>query len=64
MARAQAEVDRTAGHLEELGIEQLFETPRHRPDFSSSEDNTYYQVMFQSPDGILFEHVYTGPKQD
>ena len=63
-AASQAEVDRTAGHLEELGIEQLFETPRHRPDFSSSEDNTYYQVMFQSPDGILFEHVYTGPKQD
>jgi hypothetical protein len=22
---------------------------------------TYYQVMFTSPDGVLFEVVYTGP---
>jgi hypothetical protein len=41
----------------------LFETPRHRPEFSS-EDSTYYQIMFESPDRILLEFVYTGPKQD
>jgi catechol 2,3-dioxygenase-like lactoylglutathione lyase family enzyme len=62
-AGSQAEVDRTAAWLTERGIAHLFETPRHRPDFSSSEENTYYQVMFESPDGILFEHVYIGPKE-
>jgi hypothetical protein len=39
----------------------LFDTPRHRPDFSQSPDHTYYQIMFESPDRILFEVVYTGP---
>ena len=62
-AQSQAEVDRTAAWLAEHGVAHLFETPRHRPDFSSSEENTYYQVMFESPDGVLFEHVYIGPKQ-
>ena len=62
-ADSQAAVDATLAYLEEHGIEPLFETPRHRPEYSSGEDNTYYQVMFASPDGILFEHVYTGPKQ-
>jgi hypothetical protein len=47
--------------LKESGIPHLFETPRHRPEFSEG-DNTYYQVMFESPDRILFEVVYTGPK--
>jgi len=62
-ADSQAEVDKTVAYLEERGIERLFETPRHRPDFSHNEESTYYQVMFASPDGILFEHVYIGPKQ-
>jgi hypothetical protein len=35
----------------------------HRPEFASSEAGTYYQVMFRSPDGILFELVYIGPRQ-
>ncbi len=56
-------VDATVAYLGAHGVDCLFETPRHRPDFSHSEDDTYYQVMFASPDGILFEHVYTGPKQ-
>ena len=43
-------------------LQHLFETPRHRPDFAHGEDTTYYQVMFESPDRILFEIVYTGPK--
>lgn len=63
-AVSQEDVDKTVAYLDERGIERLFETPQHRPDFSSSEESTYYQVMFESPDGILFEHVYIGPKQD
>lgn len=57
----QADVDTAAGYLAERGVAALFETPRHRPDFSSGE-NTYYQVMFETPDRILIEIVYTGPK--
>jgi catechol 2,3-dioxygenase-like lactoylglutathione lyase family enzyme len=62
-AESQAAVDATVAYLGEHGIDCLFETPRHRPDFSQNETDTYYQVMFASPDGILFEHVYTGPRQ-
>jgi catechol 2,3-dioxygenase-like lactoylglutathione lyase family enzyme len=63
-AASQADVDAVAGQLAALGVEALFETPRHRPEFSAGEGETYYQVMFSSPDRILFEVVYTGPKQD
>lgn len=63
-AESQADIDKTVAYLKERGIERLFETPRHRPDFAHDDANTYYQVMFASPDGILFEHVYIGPKQD
>jgi catechol 2,3-dioxygenase-like lactoylglutathione lyase family enzyme len=58
---AQAEVDNVVTYLQQHQIEALFETPRHRPEFSSGPDRTYYQVMFESPDHILFEVVYTGP---
>lgn len=61
-AGSQADVDSAAGYLRERGVETLFETPRHRPEFSMGEDQTYYQVMFESPDRVLFEVVYTGPK--
>ena len=60
---SQADVDEVAAYLAQKGIEALFETPRHRPEFASGEKDTYYQVMFKSPDNILFEIVYTGPKQ-
>lgn len=63
-ARSQAEVNATAEWLAQRAIPRLFDTPCHRPDFASNPDSTYYQVMFESPDGILFEHVYIGPKQD
>ena len=56
-----ADVDATCAYLKEHEIPALFETPRHRPEFSE-EGKTYYQVMFESPDGILFEVVYVGPK--
>jgi catechol 2,3-dioxygenase-like lactoylglutathione lyase family enzyme len=62
-AESQADVDAAARHLTAKGVKMLFETPRHRPEFSS-EDSTYYQIMFESPDRILLEFVYTGPKQD
>jgi catechol 2,3-dioxygenase-like lactoylglutathione lyase family enzyme len=57
------EVDGLAAWLAGRGIEPLYDTPRHRPEFASSEADTYYQVMFRSPDGILFELVYIGPRQ-
>jgi predicted lactoylglutathione lyase len=59
---SQGEVDEAAGYLKNNNIAALFGTPCHRPDFASSESETYYQVMFESPDGVLFEIVYTGPK--
>jgi hypothetical protein len=56
-----ADVDKAAEWLTERNIEHLFGTPRHRPEFSSGDTSTYYQVMFESPDKLLFEIVYTGP---
>jgi catechol 2,3-dioxygenase-like lactoylglutathione lyase family enzyme len=60
----QANVDETVAYLAAHNITNLFDTPRHRPEFAGGPDNpnTYYQVMFESPDRILFEVVYTGPK--
>ncbi len=59
---AQADVDAAADFLTQHGVQHLFDTPRHRPDFTGDGPNTYYQVMFESPDRILLEVVYTGPK--
>lgn len=61
-AESQADVDAVAAYLTEQGVALLFETPRHRPEFTESDAQTYYQVMFESPDRILLEVVYTGPK--
>ena len=58
---AQTDVDAAVDYLRGKGVTLLFDTPRHRPEFSG-EDNTYYQVMFETPDRILLEIVYTGPK--
>lgn len=58
---SQADVDAAVAYLAEHSIPALFETPRHRPEFSS-EAQTYYQVMFETPDRILTEIVYIGPK--
>jgi hypothetical protein len=57
------DVDTVASWLTERGIARLFETPRHRPEFTDGS-SSYYQVMFESPDRILFEVVYTGPRAD
>ena len=59
---AQTDVDATVSYLAEHGVEQLFETPRHRPEFSQSDEHTYYQVMFETPDRLLIEVVYIGAK--
>lgn len=61
-ANSITEVDSVGDFLPQLGIAPLFGTPCHRPEFSEDSDKTYYQVMFESPDKILFEVVYTGPK--
>jgi len=58
----QTDVDTAAAFLTERGVPLLFEPPRHRPEFAMSEGETYYQIMFESPDRILWEVVYTGPK--
>jgi catechol 2,3-dioxygenase-like lactoylglutathione lyase family enzyme len=58
----QSEVDEVVSYLQKLSVPTLFDTPRHRPEFNSGPNQTYYQVMFESPDRILFEVVYTGPK--
>jgi catechol 2,3-dioxygenase-like lactoylglutathione lyase family enzyme len=60
-ADSVADVDAAAAFLAELDTEALFETPRRRDDFIGGGETDYYQVMFRSPDGILFEVVYTGP---
>ena len=57
----QSDVDQAVEYLKQHKVEALFETPRHRPEFSAP-GMTYYQVMFESPDKLLFEVVYTGPK--
>ncbi len=62
-APSQADVDAVASYLAERGAELLFETPRHRPEFMGDPEQTYYQVMFETPDRILLEVVYTGPKE-
>ena len=59
----QSEVDQVVTYLKGKSIPTLFDTPRHRPEFSDSPQKTYYQVMFESSDNILFEVVYTGPKK-
>lgn len=61
-AQSQADVDSLAAWLKARGVACLFETPRHRPEFAASESATYYQVMFERPDRLLLEFVYTGPR--
>jgi catechol 2,3-dioxygenase-like lactoylglutathione lyase family enzyme len=61
-AASQVDVDQVAAFLGERAVAALFETPRHRPEFSGDAGQTYYQVMFETPDRILVEVVYTGPK--
>ena len=58
----QADVDTAATYLRGAGVELLFETPCDRPEHADSDKHAYYSVMFESPDRILLEVVYTGLK--
>lgn len=60
----QSDVDEVVEFIKSKEVEPLFETPRHRPDFASSEDETYYQVIFETPDRVQVEIVYIGAKQE
>ena len=57
----QTDVDRVVEFLREKNIPSLFDTPRHRKEFAASDRDTYYQVMFESPDKVLLEVMYKGP---
>ena len=59
---AQSDVDSAAAYLTGQGVTLLFNTPHHRAEFAQGPDQTYYQVMFETPDRLLFEVVYIGPK--
>jgi len=59
---AQGDVDAAATYLTAHNVDLLFETPRHRAEFSRGPDQTYYQVMFETPDRLLLEVVYIGVK--
>jgi catechol 2,3-dioxygenase-like lactoylglutathione lyase family enzyme len=61
-AASVADVDAAVAYVAERDIAALFDTPRHRPEFARDELSTYYQVMFETPDRILLEIVYIGPK--
>lgn len=56
----QSQVDQMVEYMRERNIACLFDTPRHRPEWGMDSEHTYYQVMFESPDRILFEVVYMG----
>ncbi|HSW87975.1 MAG TPA: hypothetical protein VLG12_02315 [Candidatus Saccharimonadales bacterium] len=59
---SQKNVDKVTVFLKKQHIPTLFGTPKHRPEYAKNEKETYYQIMFESPDQILFEVVYIGVK--
>jgi len=58
----QEQVDETVAYLRARNVELLYGTPCHRPEYAG-EDGVYYSAMFESPDKILLEVVYTGSKE-
>ncbi len=58
----EKDIDDIVEFLDSKGVQPLFDTPRHRPEFSSEKTETYYQVIFETPDKVQFEIVYIGPK--
>ena len=58
----QEDIDHIVEFLKSKGTKLLFDTPRHRPEFTSQKDETYYQVIFETPDKIQIEIVYIGFK--
>ncbi len=59
---SQTDVDAAADFLETQKVEMLFGTPKHRQEFCLKSGHTYYQIMFETPDELLFEVVYKGLK--
>lgn len=57
----EKDVDTINDFLALKEVTALFGTPKHRPEFANDSE-TYYQVMFETPDRILMEIVYIGPK--
>ena len=57
---SRADVDTAVTYLRDTGVELLFGTPCDRPEHADSDKHAYYSVMFESPDRILLEVVYTG----
>ncbi len=58
----QLDVDEVTEFLSKYVIKPLYDTPRHRPEFSEAP-KTYYQVMFETPDKVLMEVLYLGEKE-
>lgn len=58
----QENLDKCIKFLESKGIKGIFDTPKHRPEFVHSPDETYYQIIFETPDKAQFELVYAGKK--
>ncbi len=58
----QSNIDQILEFLKQRNIQSLFDTPRHRPEFTAKENETYYQIIFETPDKIQFEIVYIGKK--
>src|SRR4051794_3426123 len=58
---SKADVDASVEFLRGKKIELLYETPCNRPEYTSGPEELYYSAMFNTPDNILFEIVYTGP---
>jgi catechol 2,3-dioxygenase-like lactoylglutathione lyase family enzyme len=58
----QDNLDKCIIFLKSKGINGLFDTPRHRPEFVQKPDETYYQIIFETPDKAQFELVYVGKK--
>ena len=56
------DIDKVSDFLWQNSIAALFGTPKHRSEFISAKNETYYQVMFKTVDNILFEIVYIGVK--
>lgn len=48
-AATQAEVDAVAAYLTERDVELLFETPRHRAEFTQSAEQTYLPGDVRDP---------------
>ena len=63
ITKTQADVDTAVTYLRDKGVELLFGTPCDRPEHADSAQHAYYSAMFESPDRILLEIVYTGLKE-